>query len=126
MSLRIASNQVGADLRHVLCNQTETERTSRIDLALIEEGHRFEREDGFAGFIHWSDLLLETPRGRERPDLVVRIDVNRPAIRDRSIDVADASGVAVTGATRHARTNADIPTAAGQGVARIRAQPDII
>ena len=54
------------------------------------EGDGFEREDRFAGIIHWLDVFLE-PRGRGHcAELAVHIDKNSQTVRcDCSLDTGD-------------------------------------
>ena len=59
------------------------DRAVRFNLLFIMEGNRLQRQDGFAGRVYGLDLLLEPARGDKRADLVVRIDVNCSARRDR-------------------------------------------
>ena len=44
-----------------------------VELFLIVEGDRFERENRFAGFVHRLDRVLETFRGSDRPELAVGV-----------------------------------------------------
>ena len=57
------------------------------------KGNRFERQDGFTSPVHRSDLVLEPARGDKGADLVVGIDVNCPARRDRGVNIFDPSGI---------------------------------
>jgi len=36
----------------------------RIKLLFVAEGDRFKREDRFAGFVHWLDVVLVASRGK--------------------------------------------------------------
>jgi hypothetical protein len=51
----------------------------RIQLVLVAEAHRLQRQNRFAGLIHGLDVVLETPRGGQRAELTVGIDINRHA-----------------------------------------------
>ena len=43
-----------------------------VTVALVVEGDRLERQNGFAGFVHRFNLFLEPPRGAQRPQLACR------------------------------------------------------
>ena len=66
-----------------------------IQLVLVAEGHRFERQDRFARLVHGLDLVLEPARGDKGADLVIGIDVNRPARRHRGVNISYPSGIAL-------------------------------
>ena len=117
-SLLVARDQLRADLGYVLGDQTKGERLRRIGIFLITKGDRFEREESFAALVHRLDIVLE-PAGRGKcADLVVGIDVDRAAIGDRGVNIANARGVAFTGDAVNARADADIAAAGGEGQAR--------
>ena len=55
--------------------------------------------------------MFEPARRGQCTDLVVGIDVNRAAIGDRGVNIANARGVAFTGDAVNARADADIAAA---------------
>src|SRR5262249_53082388 len=68
---------------HVLGYESELQDASRIKLLVIAEGHRFECENRFAGFIHRFDRFLETRRRSCGPEVPSRIDNDCHAARHR-------------------------------------------
>ena len=42
-----------------------------IDLLLVTEGHRLEREDRFTRLVHWLDLFFKSRRGSDRAESAV-------------------------------------------------------
>ena len=82
--------------------------------------------DGFAGFVHGLDLVLEPARGDERAHFVVGTDVNCSARRDRGINVFDPGGVAFASNPQDTVANTDIAIADGEITAGIEAQSDVI
>src|SRR5947208_1789296 len=67
-SFLIADHQIGIHLFYVFSHEAEPRDAIWVDLFLIMEGDWLQREDGFAGFIHWLDLVLETLRGGYRAE----------------------------------------------------------
>jgi hypothetical protein len=82
-----------------------------IDVLLVAECHRLEREDRFARVLHRLDLFLVPPRGGKRPQLVVSIDINRAFTRNRKVNIADPSGTVYAGSARDTLTDADVGVA---------------
>src|SRR5206468_9593790 len=74
----------------------------RINLVLVAEAHRFERENRFACLIHGLDLDLETLRGGRHAKLTVGIHPNRYACNCCSTDASDKGFCLIS-----ARANAD-------------------
>ena len=70
--------------------------------------------------------MLEPARRGKCTDLVVGIHVDRAAIGDRGVNIADARGVAFTGYAINARADADIAAAGGESEARSGAQGDVV
>ena len=101
---------------------------------LVVEGDRFQREDGFARFVHWLDLILETCRGRRHAKLTTAVYVNYRACNCSTNNpgdkgsrlgllIADANCVGLARNTAVADIN--IVSARGELVARIRAECDV-
>ena len=74
LALLVAGHQIGIHLFHVLSHEAELRDALGVKLVLVAEGHRFERENRFARFVHRFDLVLETRRGSDRAELTVGID----------------------------------------------------
>src|SRR5207248_7741185 len=113
-SLLVARDQLGADLGHVLGDQTKGERLRRIGIFLVTERDRFERKESFAAAVHRLDIMLEPARRGKCADLVVGIDVNRPAIGNGGVNIANARGVAFTGHAGNTLTDANIAAAGSE------------
>ena len=65
-----------------------------VKFVLVAEGHRFERKDRFARFVHWLDRFLETRRGNDRAELTVGInDYSYPAGNDHATNAGDVGVV---------------------------------
>jgi hypothetical protein len=62
VTVSVVSDQFGNYFFYILGNEAETEWTHRFNLGFVSEAHRLKCIDGFAGFIYWFDLFLETPR----------------------------------------------------------------
>src|SRR5205823_6047827 len=62
LSLCVAHDQVWVDLRDVLCHETKLLSSIWINLFLIMERGRFQREDRLAGPVHRFDVVLEPLR----------------------------------------------------------------
>src|SRR6476659_2366141 len=125
-SLLVAGDQLRANLGHLLGDQTKGERLRRIGIFLVTERDRFEREESFAAPVHRLDIMLEPARRGKCADLVVGIYVNRPAVGDRGVNVANTRGVAFTGDAFNARADADIAAAGGESDARSCAQGNVV
>src|SRR4030095_15043978 len=70
---------------------------------LVPEGDRFERENRFARFVHWLDLVLKTLRRENRAELTVGTYNYPYASRSRgSANAGDKRGVVCS-----PRTDAD-------------------
>ena len=125
-SLLVARDQLRADFSHLLGDQTKRERLRRIGIFLVTEGDRFERKESFAAAVHRLDVMLEPARRGKCADLVVGIDVNRAAIGDRGVNIANARGVAFTCDAGNARADADIAAAGGESDARSCAYGNVV
>ena len=103
---------------------------------LVAEGHRFEREDRFARFVHRFDSVLETRRGDDRAEVAVGVDnypdppCHRYPINAGDIGVFVSSFCADADLGQVARETAvadiDIVTASGESATGARAQPDVV
>ena len=125
-SFLVARDQLRADLSHLLGDQTKRERLRRIGVFLVTEGDRFERKESFAAAVHRLDVMFEPARRGKCADLVVGIDVNRAAIGDRGVNIANARGVAFTCDAVNARADADIAAAGGESDARSCAYGNVV
>src|SRR5207249_6491055 len=106
-----------------------------IKLFLIMEGHRLQREDGFARLIHRPDLVLETLRGHDGAEMTVGV-YNYPDASGHS-DSTDAGDIGVLLSSSRADADdvglarstsvadIDIVTARGAIYAGIRTQCDV-
>ena len=108
-----------------------------IDLLLVAKAHRLKRQDDFAGFAHWLDILLESRRGRAGSELTVGIYKDGSATEavaplipvdecGGDIRIADPDGVALA---RHAANDVadiDIVSACGQIGAGAIAQGGVV
>lgn len=66
---------------------------SRVEFMFIAKGHRLQRQDRFAGFIHPPDRFLESRRGDDRAELALVVDNNPDAARNgRTADAGDIGG----------------------------------
>src|SRR5262245_9770242 len=61
--LWVADSQLGGYLGHILGDQPIFKALLRINLFLVAERDRFEREKRFASLIHGFDVLFVTARG---------------------------------------------------------------
>src|SRR6478672_2781863 len=58
------------------------------------EGDWFERQERFAGFVHWLDIFLEALGGSDRAELTGGVNENRHSVRRRlAKDLADVAAV---------------------------------
>src|SRR5581483_6339538 len=136
-SFFVAHHQVRIYLSYFLGDQTKAGRPFFV--ALVVEGYRLERQNGFAGLIHWLNVAFETPRRCNRGQLSSGIDsysshrgrvtrlvantanvTGRGSWRVRQIG-ADADRIVLKGKTSHVRTDTDIVTA-GNGRPGLPAQ----
>ncbi len=107
----VQGDKLWSDLGHFLGDEAKRERAARINLLLVTEPDRPEAEDRLAGLGHRPDLIFVAPRGGEGPDLVVGIDVNRPAIGNRRVNIADPGGVVHASSAVHGEANTNIAVA---------------
>ena len=134
LPFRIANHQIGIDLRHFLSHETKLRDAFGIDLLLITEGHRFERENSFARFVYGFDVVLETRRGSYLPvahcvnhymaSSLPRCPTNAS---DKSAVVRALSADAdFVGLARHSRVaDIDVVTARGEILTGLKAQGDV-
>src|SRR5919106_438647 len=59
--LGVAHHQIGVDLFHILSHQAKLWAAHGINLLLVAEGDRFQREERFAGLLHWLNFLFKSP-----------------------------------------------------------------
>jgi hypothetical protein len=112
-SIFVASYQIRTHIFHVLGDETELPLpgTIRIKLVLHAVGHRFQREERFAGLVHWLNVLLVTSRG----DLEAKSTARRYSNRD-SVILREGVHVADIGRVVHVGTgkeSADTNNTAG-------------
>ena len=60
--LFITNHQIRIDRFHVLGHQTKLWNPLRVYSVLVTEGDRFERQEHFAGPLHWLNLFFEPSR----------------------------------------------------------------
>ena len=126
VALLIAGDQLGADLGHVLCNQAKEKRACGIHLLLVAKSDRFKRKKPFARVAYRLNLLLVTARGHQGSQFAVYIDVHCSVTRDRSVNVADPSGVVRASNTWDALADAHIAIARGEVKSGAIAQGGIV
>ena len=59
-SIDVPGHQVRVHLLHVLRDQAKLRRAFGVDLVLVMESHRLQRENSLARAVHRFDLILET------------------------------------------------------------------
>src|SRR6266542_716052 len=107
LAVLFAHHQVGVHRSHFLSDQTKLRRV--FGVALVVEHHWLERQDRFASFVHWLDLLLEPARGADRAKLAGGVDQHWYGVgvlRLYVANIADKAGVAHV-RTRHREANTD-------------------
>src|SRR5215831_16379224 len=77
LALLVTSYQIGINLFHLLGHQAELRHALRVKLFLIAKCDWFERENHFAGLVHWLDVVLETRRGCSCAEVTRRVYNNR-------------------------------------------------
>ena len=107
----ITSHQLRIHLFYFLGDESKHCGAIKFNLLFITEGDRLKRQNRFARFVHGLNLVLEPSRGDKRADLVVGIDVNCSARRDRGVNISDPSGVALASNPQDGRADADIAAA---------------
>src|SRR6267154_1743106 len=60
-SFLVAHHKVGIYLFYIFGYKAQLRGASWINLLLVSEGNRFERQEDFAGFVHRFNLFLKTP-----------------------------------------------------------------
>ena len=78
LAVLIANDQVGVHFGDFLGDQTELGRGILVDL--VTKAHRFECQNGFAGFVHRFNVGLVPPRGAHRAQLTGGVDHHRYGI----------------------------------------------
>src|SRR5215813_7471692 len=78
----VAGHQVWIYFLYLLSHEAELWNAFGIELFLISESHRFERENRLARLVHWFYRVLETRRGDDRAELTVCLHINRDATGD--------------------------------------------
>src|SRR5262249_6321029 len=106
----------------------ELRRVFRVEVFLIAEHHRFEREERFARSLHWPDLILESPGTRRGSEFAVFVNKHGSsssgslsknasdiaAVIDVLADSTDAINVISCGnVNTGARAQGDVVAAAG-------------
>src|SRR4029077_5972690 len=77
----VAHYEVRIHLRHFFGHEPELGDALGVDLLLVAEGDRLEREDRLACLVHWLDLIFKSRRGCGRAELAVSIHINRSSPR---------------------------------------------
>src|SRR3984893_15036369 len=134
-ALAVVSHQVGIDLFYLLGHEAELRDAVWIKLMLVAEGHRFQRQDRFARFVHRLDLVLESLRGRRHPKLTAGAYNNCCACNRYSMNASNKCGgvrscradADVVGLScRALAADVDVVTPRGQVVTRYGARGDVV
>src|SRR6266516_2476252 len=125
-AISIGGYKVWIDIGNFLGDQSKRERTRAIDFFLVAEGNRFKRKKRFARLAHRLNLLLVAARGHKGSQFAVYIDVHCSVTRDRSVNVADPSGVVGASNTLDALADAHIAIARGEIKSGANAQGGIV
>src|SRR6266540_1545401 len=126
LAVLFAHHQVGVHRSHFLSDQTKLRRV--FGVALVVEHHWLERQDRFASFVHWLDLLLEPARGADRAKLAGGVDqywYGIDVLRLYAANVADKAAVARV-RTRHSEANTDNVTGVSYSAASRNAQGRVL
>src|SRR6266511_2615102 len=126
LAVLFAHHQVGVHRSHFLSDQTKLRRV--FGVALVVEHHWLERQDRFASFVHWLDLLLEPARGADRAKLAGGVDqywYGIDVLRLYAANVADKQAVAHV-RTRHSEANTDNVTGVSYSAASRNAQGRVL
>src|SRR6266540_1496343 len=126
LAVLFAHHQVGVHRSHFLSDQTKLRRV--FGVALVVEHHWLERQDRFASFVHWLDLLLEPARGADRAKLAGGVDqywYGIDVLRLYAANVADKAAVAHV-RTRHSEANTDNVTGVSYSAASRNAQGRVL
>ena len=70
------SDQIGIHLCYFLGHETKLRNTIGIKFLFVTKGHRLERQDRFAGFIHRFNLVLESLRRSRNAKLSTGVNHN--------------------------------------------------
>src|SRR6266542_4228187 len=126
LAVLFAHHQVGVHRSHFLSDQTKLRRV--FGVALVVEHHWLERQDRFASFVHWLDLLLEPARGADRAKLAGGVDQHWYGVgilRLYFANVADKAGVTHV-RTCHSEANTDNVTGVSYSAASCNAQGRVL
>src|SRR6266498_3506068 len=126
LAVLFAHHQVGVHRSHFLSDQTKLRRV--FGVALVVEHHWLERQDRFASFVHWLDLLLEPARGADRAKRAGGVDqywYGIDVLRLYAANVADKAAVAHV-RTRHSEANTDNVTGVSYSAASRNAQGRVL
>src|SRR6266508_3207808 len=126
LAVLFAHHQVGVHRIHFLSDQTKLRRV--FGVALVVEHHWLERQDRFASFVHWLDLLLEPARGADRAKLAGGVDqywYSIDVLRLYAANVADKAAVAHV-RPRHSEANTDNVTGVSYSAASRNAQGRVL
>jgi len=103
-AIPVTNHKVGIYLGYLLGDQTKTPRA--LNVTLVVEGNRFEREDRFAGSIHRLNVFLEPARGDLYAELAERVDKDRDAISSYRL-TENAADIAAIGLVSASGSNTD-------------------
>src|SRR5205807_3609466 len=92
----IASHQSGVHFFHLFSHETKLRSAFRVNLVLVAEADRFERENRFAYLVHGLDLVLETLRGGCHAKLTVGVHLNRCACNRGPTNASDKGSCLVS------------------------------
>src|SRR4029077_14086778 len=95
VAVLVAHHEVGIHSGYVLSDQAELRRV--LGVALVMEGHRLERQNRFAGFVHRFNVVLEAARRETSAQFSIGIDKDWNSgggINRLAEDLADIATVA--------------------------------
>src|SRR4029453_5929036 len=126
IAIFVAHDKVGVNLSYVFGDQTKLRRI--FGVAFVMEDHRLECPDGFAGIIHWSNIVLKTLRLGLSPQIPGGIHSHKHhggGINWLPVDVANVAATADVIA-RHVLADTNNVISGGDTSASEVAQSDIV
>src|SRR5215471_14032466 len=119
----VQGHQVLIHVSDLLGDQTKLR--AALTVVLVMEGHWLEREDCFARFVHWLNVVLEASRRGQGADLPMDINGHGEVVRIKGF-LEDVSDVATIGHINARNTDANGVTGIDDIRTCIGAQGDVI
>jgi hypothetical protein len=119
----VACHQVRIYVGDFLGDQTKSR--AALFVVLVVEGHWFERQDGFAGFVHWFDIVLEASGRGQGAHLSIDVNGHGEVVRIKRF-LENEADIATVGHVDASNTDTNLVAGCNHIGTGVDAQGDVV